>query len=78
MTRCEVVEVRNLADADGMPCPRNASTQCFDCGSSLCESHTETCGLCHGVFCPSCLTFHQEHPKPASADHWRDRERKSA
>jgi hypothetical protein len=36
---CEVVELRNVADADGFPCSRTASTQCFDCGSSLCESH---------------------------------------
>jgi len=47
---CEVVEVRNVADADGFPCSRTASTQCFDCGSELCESHTETCGICHGIF----------------------------
>src|SRR2546429_7557778 len=44
--------------ADGFPCSRTASTQCFDCGSSLCESHTETCGICNGIFCPSCLSFH--------------------
>src|SRR5207237_6589886 len=69
MTHCEVVEIRNSADADGFPCSRTASTQCFDCGSELCESHTETCGICNGIFCPSCLTFHQEHPKPALADH---------
>src|SRR5207249_9425571 len=65
---CEVIEIRNSADADGFPCSRTASTQCFDCGSELCESHTETCGICNGIFCPPCLTFHQEHPKPASAD----------
>ena len=40
MTHCEVVEIRNSADADGFPCSRTASTQCFDCGSELCESHT--------------------------------------
>src|SRR5438093_7889673 len=46
MTHCEVVEIRNSADADGFPCSRTASTQCFDCGSELCESHAETCGIC--------------------------------
>src|SRR5207247_6721694 len=67
---CEVIEIRNSADADGFACSRTASTQCFDCGSELCESHTETCGICHGIFCPSCLSFHSvQHPKAASADH---------
>src|SRR5437868_12458873 len=77
MTHCEVVEIRNSADADGFPCSRTASTQCFDCGSELCESHTETCGICNGIFCPSCLSFHSvQHSKPASADHGERRERK--
>jgi len=67
---CEIIEVRNSADELGLPCSRTASTQCFDCGSELCESHTETCGICHGIFCPSCLSFHSvQHSKPASADH---------
>src|SRR5437899_13006894 len=66
---CEIVEMRDSADADGYPCSRTASTQCLDCGSELCESHTETCGICNGIFCPSCLTFHQDHTKPALADH---------
>src|SRR5207247_9116831 len=79
MTHCEVVEIRNSADADGFPCSRIASTQCFDCGSSLCESHTETCGICNGIFCPSCLSFHSvQHPKAASTDHGHVRERKRA
>src|SRR5438874_11533987 len=55
---CEVGEIRNSANAVGYSCSRTASTQCFDCGSSLCESHTETCGICNGIFCPSCLSFH--------------------
>src|SRR5438094_6337943 len=68
--RCEVIEIRNSADADGFPCSRTASTQCFDCGSELCENHTETCGICNGIFCPPCLSFHSaQRPKAASADH---------
>lgn len=79
MTRCEVVEVRNLADADGIPCPKSASTQCSDCGIELCEQHTETCEMCRDVFCPSCMYFHQrEHPKAARAKHEEPRERKTA
>src|SRR5213080_3851934 len=74
--RCEVVEMRNLADAVGYPCSRTASKECSDCGIQLCEDHVEACGGCHAVFCPSCLTFHQD-TKPASADHGV-RERKRA
>src|SRR2546430_6264074 len=67
---CEIVEMRDSADAVGYSCSRTARTECFDCGSSLCESHTETCGICNGIFCPSCLSFHSvQHPKAASADH---------
>ncbi len=30
-------------------------------------AHTETCGICHSIFCPSCLSFHSaQHPKAAS------------
>ena len=47
---CEVVEMRNSADAVGYPCSKTASTQCSDCGSELCESHAETCGGCHAIF----------------------------
>src|SRR2546425_12083890 len=76
---CEVIEVRNSADELGFPCSRTASTQCSDCGSELCESHTETCGICNGIFCPSCLSFHSvQHSKPASADHGERQERKRA
>ena len=56
MTHCEVVEVRNVADADGFACSRTANAECSDCGSSLCDSHTETCGICNGIFCPSCFS----------------------
>ena len=52
---CEVGEIRNSADAVGYPCSRTSSTQCSDCGSELCESHAETCGGCHAIFCPSCF-----------------------
>src|SRR5207249_3400013 len=75
---CEIVEIRDSADAVGYSGPRTANAECSDCGSELCESHTETCGICHDVFCPSCLSFHSvQHPKPASADHGI-RERKRA
>jgi hypothetical protein len=62
---CEIIEVRNLADAVGVACPRSANSECSSCGAELCESHAETCGLCRAVFCQVCLSFHQtEHSKP--------------
>src|SRR5437667_1730846 len=68
-----------LADVVGYSCSRTASKECSDCGSELCESHTETCGICHSIFCPSCLSFHLvQHPNAASADHRHVRERKRA
>ena len=50
---CQVVEVRNSADAGGLAYLRTASKQCSDCGAELCESHGETCGMCRAVFCPA-------------------------
>src|SRR5438132_3968736 len=66
MSHCEVVELRNSADAVGYSCSRTASTQCSGCGSELCESHAETCGACSSIF-PSCFFFHRApHSKPAA------------
>jgi hypothetical protein len=79
MSLCEVVELRNSADAVGLACLRTASTQCSDCGAELCESHAETCAICRAVFCSACLSLHREqHPKPASVDREQHRERKRA
>jgi hypothetical protein len=50
ITLCGVVEVRGLADADGFPCRRTASNECFDCGVELCSDHAEQCGMCRDVF----------------------------
>ncbi len=63
---CEIIEVRNSADELGFPCSRTANAECSDCGSELCESHSETCGGCRSIFCPSCFLFHRaQHSKPA-------------
>jgi len=78
MNRCEVVGFRNLADG-GISCTRVASQQCSDCGIETCESHTEKCGVCQEMFCPSCLSFHQrEHAKAPRTIGSKQRERKSA
>jgi len=79
MSHCEVVEVRNSADAVGLTCLRTAASKCSDCGAELCESHAETCGMCRAVFCPPCLTFHQEqHPKALAVDSTRPSQGKIA
>ena len=79
MSGCEIIEVRNLADAIGLACPRTANERCSSCGAEMCESHAETCSMCGDVFCPSCLSFHQaEHSKAASADRGQGGERKTA
>jgi hypothetical protein len=39
MTRCEVVEVRNLADAVGFACSNPAVGHCSDCDMEICDSH---------------------------------------
>ena len=77
MTRCEVVEVRNLADAVLFACSNPAVGHCSDCGMEICDSHTESCGTCHAVFCPACLSLHL-HRKAASVDQRMGRDRKTA
>jgi len=67
---CGIVEMRGVHDQDGTPCGRYATTLCYDCGTSLCLSHSERCDLCGESFCPTCLTFHQsEQAKTAQSDH---------
>jgi hypothetical protein len=76
MTHCEVIEVRNLADADGIPCPKTASKQCSDCGIELCDYTLKPVSCAVMCFAPSCVYFHQrEHPKAARGER---RARKSA
>src|SRR5438034_8612911 len=70
--QCEIVEIRNSADAVGLACLKTASTQCSDCGIQLCEDHAEPCGTCFSIFCPTCRLLHRgQHSKPAHGE--RDR-----
>src|SRR5215472_12455181 len=74
----EIVEVRNVEDALGDPCSKEARQTCIDCGCGLCSSHARSCDVCRAVFCPVCLLFHlKQHPKLVSAEH-RNRDRKIA
>jgi hypothetical protein len=79
MSYCGVVEARNLEDAFGTTCARQAASKCCDCGTTLCSGHAQRCAHCNFTFCTSCLSFHQaEHAKPAAAEKSPTRKRKSA
>ena len=79
MSYCGVVEARNLEDAFGTTCGRQAASKCCDCGTVLCSAHAQRCAHCNVTFCASCLSFHQaEHAKPAAAEKPPTRKRKSA
>ena len=76
---CGVVSAWHLDDALGAACGRQASTLCYDCGTSLCQFHTAACDLCKEKFCPSCLSFHlDEHAKPFATDHRQAGKKKTA
>jgi predicted sulfurtransferase len=78
MNNCEVVE-GSVADVVAYPCAKASSEECSDCGIAVCAAHAETCDICNHVFCPSCLSFHNEaHPMPVGAEHRQKRERKTA
>ena len=51
---CEVIEMRNSADAVGYPCSRAACKGCSDCGIGLCEDQAESCGTSLSIFSPPC------------------------
>jgi hypothetical protein len=67
MGYCGVVEVRSLEDALGATCGRQPKATCSDCGVPVCSFHAERCQICRETFCPSCLSFHSVHAKPAGA-----------
>ena len=67
--RCEITEVAHPEDVVGYPCSNDASEKCTDCGTRLCDAHTEHCDLCNQTFCATCLAFHireQHQKKPAA------------
>ena len=77
MKTCGILQVQNAGDDWGEVCGRMALTTCADCGASICDEHTETCGQCGVRFCGSCLGFHLDHGKPARGE-GTARARKSA
>jgi hypothetical protein len=60
--KCEITLVRDVEDAFGTVCARNANEQCSDCGTHVCDLHAESCDLCGKSFCSSCLYFHMNEP----------------
>ena len=57
MSVCEVIEIRNSADAVGYSCSGMASKECSDCGIQLCEDHAEPCGTCFSIFCRPAVSY---------------------
>lgn len=78
--RCEIVEVRHLADTVGTLCGKPAAQWCNDCGASLCEAHREPCDFCDQVFCSVCLSFHlrEAHARPPKPVRDAERHKRSA
>ena len=69
MSDCEIVLVRGVDDADGNLRGRNATAECCDCGTKVCDLHIEECDLCHETYCSICFAFHMDRPhaKPSEA-----------
>lgn len=62
MDRCEIVLSRNVGDAEGEPCSLKATAECSDCGTAMCDLHSEGCELCGQEFCSMCLIIHSREP----------------
>ena len=64
---CEIVLVQNSSDPFGYPCGKDAHEACSDCGTALCDLHSDGCEVCDRTFCDSCLYVHLKfpHAKPA-------------
>jgi hypothetical protein len=78
--RCGIVEVSHVEDATGYSCGRDASHQCSDCSSTLCEVHVHHCSICLSTFCSTCLGFHEAsaHPrKPSASEHEAPNQRRA-
>jgi len=70
MNRCEIIEIRNSADAVGYLCSRTASTQCSDRGSNLCESHTRKHAASVTAYSvlPACPSIQRSTRKPRAKE----------
>jgi len=64
MSRCEIEIARNAERTDTYLCARPSAFECSDCGTSLCDLHTEECGLCHERLCTGCAYIHMQEPHP--------------
>lgn len=78
MDHCEIVEARNIGDADGDPCYRIALSECSYCGNKICEYHSDRCEICNWIFCIPCLISHQNEHSKLPKIHNQSRRRKIA
>jgi len=66
MNTCGLTLVRNSADPDGYQCGAKADAVCGDCGTPMCDLHTEECDFCQRFFCVGCVGFHRHSKAIAS------------
>jgi len=64
MSRCEIEVALNATRTETYACNRTSSVICYECGTKICDLHTEECGLCHEFLCTGCLYIHMQEPHP--------------
>ena len=72
MNLCGAVEVRNLADVVGLSCSNPAIERCSDRGVEICDSHAESCGVCHAMLCPRLFAVASDIKSPRWLVRWYD------
>jgi hypothetical protein len=67
---CEIVEASYVGNASGYPHGKEDVSECFDCGTHVCNEHADTCDRCNELFCLTCLGFHERSyaKKPVRSD----------
>ena len=64
---CESEIAINATGKEAYQCNRPSTLICYECGTKICELHTEECGLCREYLCTGCMYIHmrEPHAKPA-------------
>jgi hypothetical protein len=65
---CEIEVAMNADRTETYRCLRPSSLIFYECGTRICNLHTEECGLCNEFLCIGCAYPHmqEEHPKKTS------------
>lgn len=59
---CEIEVAMNATGTEAYPCNRLSTALCYECGTKICDLHTEQCSLCREFVCPPCMPFHVRQP----------------